>query len=105
MSEGSWNPWKLTAIGMGLVMVTAVVTGMVVANWSGTSADKVAENPPAPVPVAAKAAAPVQPSASPRIAAAPSAAQAPAAVAPAPAAPARPSQSEAYAACMRSRGY
>ena len=25
MSEGNWNPWKLTAIGLALVMVTAGV--------------------------------------------------------------------------------
>lgn len=36
MTEPNWNnPWKLTAIGMALVMVTALVTGLVVANWSG----------------------------------------------------------------------
>lgn len=29
------NPWKLTAIGMAVVMVTALVTGLVVANWTG----------------------------------------------------------------------
>jgi len=35
-----WNPWKATAIAMMLVMATALVTGLVVANWSGTEADK-----------------------------------------------------------------
>jgi hypothetical protein len=40
MSEQSWNPWKLTAIGMAVVMVTALVTGLVVANWSGSDSDK-----------------------------------------------------------------
>ncbi len=51
----SWNnPWKLTAIGMGLVVVTAVVTGIVVANRTGTKpAEQVAHTtaavkPPAP---------------------------------------------------------
>lgn len=29
------NPWKLTAIAMGAVMATALVTGLVVANWTG----------------------------------------------------------------------
>jgi hypothetical protein len=29
------NPWKLTAIGMAVVMATALVTGLVVANWTG----------------------------------------------------------------------
>src|SRR5215813_1428523 len=35
------NPWKLTAIGMALIMTTALVTGLVVANWTGSSKDKV----------------------------------------------------------------
>ena len=35
--DTSWNnPWKLIAIGMALVIVTAVVTGIVVANWTGS---------------------------------------------------------------------
>lgn len=94
MSEGNWNPWKLTAIGLALVMVTALVTGMVVANWSGGASDRQAAESKS-APTAAKAA--VQPSASPRLAAAPAAPAAPAvAAAPAapvaPAAPARPSQ-------------
>jgi hypothetical protein len=29
------NPWKVTAIAMALVLVTALFTGMVVANWTG----------------------------------------------------------------------
>src|SRR5919108_1483389 len=29
------NPWKTTAIGLVVVMVTALVTGLVVANWTG----------------------------------------------------------------------
>ncbi len=32
MLEG-FNPWKLTTIGLVLVMATALVTGLVVANW------------------------------------------------------------------------
>ena len=35
------NPWKLTAVGMALIMTTALVTGLVVANWTGSSKDKV----------------------------------------------------------------
>lgn len=36
MSTQSWNnPWKLTAIGMALVVATALATGLVVANLSG----------------------------------------------------------------------
>lgn len=34
MPEQSWNPWKMTAIGMALVIATALVTGLVVANWT-----------------------------------------------------------------------
>jgi hypothetical protein len=35
--DNSWNnPWKLIAIGMALAIVTAVVTGIVVANRTGT---------------------------------------------------------------------
>jgi hypothetical protein len=41
MTNGSWkNPWKLTAIGMGLVIATVLVTSLVVANWSGRESDK-----------------------------------------------------------------
>ena len=68
MSQGNWNPWKLTAIGLTLVMITALVTGLVVANWTGATKDA--------------------PSASPRMAAAP-----PAPPAVVPAVPPRPSQS------------
>jgi hypothetical protein len=57
MSEGSWNPWKMTAIGMALVMITALVTGLVVANWAGTDQEaRVAA--PAPKTSAPAAAAP-----------------------------------------------
>ena len=45
MPENGWNPWKMTAIGMALVVVTALVTGLVVANWTGTEADKKAAAP------------------------------------------------------------
>jgi hypothetical protein len=34
----TWNPWKVTAIAMALVMSTALVTGLVVANWTGSNA-------------------------------------------------------------------
>ncbi len=30
-----WNPWKLTTIAILLMLATALVTGMVVANWTG----------------------------------------------------------------------
>ena len=32
-----WNPWKVTALAMAPVMATALITGLVVANWSGSS--------------------------------------------------------------------
>ena len=35
MADNNWNPWKVTAIGMALVIVTALVAGLVVANWTG----------------------------------------------------------------------
>jgi hypothetical protein len=41
MTNDSWkNPWKLTAIGMALVVATALATGLVVANWSGGQSEK-----------------------------------------------------------------
>jgi hypothetical protein len=69
--ENSWNPWKMTAIGMALVVVTAVVTTVVVANWSGRVAEPPAAGAPSP---SMQVTAPAPPSASP--------------VQPAPAAPA-----------------
>ena len=74
----SGNPWKLTAIGMALVAVTALVTGVVVASRT-KSDDKVAAVPPAPaVQQPARAERPVHASSRP---------SAPAAVATAPAPP------------------
>ena len=35
MTSAGWNPWKMTAIGLGLVVATALITGVVVANRSG----------------------------------------------------------------------
>ena len=35
MTSTEWNPWKMTAIGLGLVVAAALITGVVVANWSG----------------------------------------------------------------------
>lgn len=40
MTQNGWNPWKITAIGMAVVVVTAVVTGLVVANWTGAERDR-----------------------------------------------------------------
>jgi len=39
------NPWKITAIAMALVIATALVTGVVVANWTGRELERKAETP------------------------------------------------------------
>lgn len=50
-NHGSWNPWKMTAIGLALAVATALVTGVVVANWYGGAADpKVVSSPRAGAP-------------------------------------------------------
>jgi hypothetical protein len=46
MTQNGWNPWKITAIGMAVVVVTALVTGLVVANWTGTEPDRAAADKP-----------------------------------------------------------
>jgi len=47
------NPWKMTAIGMAVVFATALITGLVVANWTGTQkADAPAPSPQVSVPQA-----------------------------------------------------
>jgi hypothetical protein len=57
MPESGWNnPWKLTAIGMALVVVTVLVTGLVVAQWSGGPADRKATEQAQPGPTPARAA-------------------------------------------------
>src|SRR5206468_2519743 len=70
------NPWKLTAIGMALIMTTALVTGLVVANWTGSSKDKVEERAfddrkaaqsPAASPATARQAARQQVASAPRV--------------------------------------
>src|SRR5262249_38010817 len=86
-----WNPWKVTALAMALVMATALVTGLVVANWSDTGRE-VAQPTPSPTNtrwVQQPKAASVKPAAS----------QTQAAV-PAPATPAMPTQ-EVVDACNR----
>jgi hypothetical protein len=35
MISTGWNPWKITAIGLGLVTTIALIIGVGVANWSG----------------------------------------------------------------------
>ena len=73
MSDGGWNnPWKLTAIGMGLVMVTALVTGIVVGGLPSRSDDRITPEVKAPEarPAEAKQ---VAPAPAPRVAAVPQA--------------------------------
>jgi hypothetical protein len=54
VTDQGWNPWKMTAIGLGLAVIVAVVTGVVVANWSGSDGERKAEMPT----ITARAAAP-----------------------------------------------
>jgi hypothetical protein len=77
MSESSRaNMWKMTAIGMAVAAVTAIVTGLVVANRTAAPPPEARIEAPAAAPKAVAAAAPE------RVAQAPT---------PAPAVPARPS--------------
>jgi hypothetical protein len=41
-----WNPWKVTALAMALVLATALITGLVVANWSGSIQEAEQKTPP-----------------------------------------------------------
>jgi len=79
VADQGWNPWKMTAIGLGLAVITAVVTGVVVANWSGPDVKHKAETPSVAARPAATArsttpdpAAATQPAAAPQPAALPS---------------------------------
>jgi hypothetical protein len=76
MMDKSWNPWKLTALGLVLVMATALITGLVVANWSGTNQDAAEQK--AATATASKPAAPTRVATAPHPAPAPRVAQAPA---------------------------
>ncbi len=65
MAQDSFNLWKLTAIVMGLLGGTSLVTGLVVANWRGPEpAAKPAVTSPAPsrpsAPAARASAVPTQ---------------------------------------------
>jgi len=48
MPDTNWNPWKLTTLGMLLVIATALVTGIVVANWNGSDTQKAVTVPSSP---------------------------------------------------------
>ena len=45
------NPWDIAALGLVLVMATALVSGLVVANWSGSSREL---EPQQPAPAASR---------------------------------------------------
>jgi hypothetical protein len=80
MTESSWNPWKMTTIGIGLAAAVALITGVVVANW--TAVEPVAKTD---APVAApRAASTHTPNAAPRVVAAPAPVVVASAPAPAP---------------------
>jgi hypothetical protein len=60
----NWNPWKVTAIAMALMMATALVAGLVVANRVGTERYEtkvVAATPTASVPAPRVARTPLVP--------------------------------------------
>jgi type IV secretory pathway VirB10-like protein len=83
LGRPDWNPWKFTTIGMGMVLATALVTGVVVANYVGTQRtapaafDQAAPDqpantePPPPVPGQAVNAVPPPPQVRERAPAAP----------------------------------
>ena len=43
-----WNPWKLATIGLSAMVATALVTGLLIASWSGRDADRSAMSSIAP---------------------------------------------------------
>ncbi len=51
-----WSPWKLATIGIAVVVTTALITGLVVANWNGKET---------PMPAAAVGGQPVRQAAAP----------------------------------------
>ena len=57
----NWNPWKVAAIAMALVMGTALVTGLVVANWVGTETKPPVTTRPASPPARRQAQMPAFP--------------------------------------------
>jgi hypothetical protein len=60
MLSTGWNPWKSTAIGLGLAMTTALIIGVGVANWPGQEGtQKTTKTRVAPVAPAAAVAPPV----------------------------------------------
>jgi hypothetical protein len=50
-----WNPWKVTTLGLVLVVATALITGVVVARWSGGDRSAVTSEPTTSAPAASVA--------------------------------------------------
>lgn len=48
MTENAWNPWRITAIGMAVVVVAALATGLLVASWTEPEPDRGTLRKPAP---------------------------------------------------------
>jgi hypothetical protein len=65
LTNSGWNPWKATTIGLLISIGVALVTGLVVANWTGSRSDTAApvaqrqRMAPAPAPNAPVRTAPV----------------------------------------------
>lgn len=49
MSDDGWDPWNLTGIGVALILATALISGLVVANWTGPEAERQLMAPASPV--------------------------------------------------------
>src|SRR5262245_21682886 len=69
MPDEKWNPWKMTTIGLALVIATALITGLVMASWykpdvpaptAATSSTPSAAAPSAASPATPRAAAPAR---------------------------------------------
>jgi hypothetical protein len=98
MLNDSWkNPWKLTSIGLGLIIATAAVTGLVVANRTDKDSDKKAVGVSGDRATSRVAGSPAAPAA-PTTPTAPMGQAAPTASPAAPAAPAVPTRT-AIEAC------
>lgn len=46
----TWTAWKMATIGIAVVITTALITGLVVANWGGNAAE--VKQPPQPAAAA-----------------------------------------------------
>ncbi len=48
MSRYDWNPWKVAAIGIAVVVTTVLVTAVVVGNWGSRESQEATKPPPIP---------------------------------------------------------